>query len=320
MGPNEWVPIISGNSPLLRAQFSATIIKYGYTPSYAPAISAAVLFSVSLLAHLVQHYIYRTWYFITIPIALVLEIIGYIFRSFSANKDPYSVIYFVVQYFFIVCAPVFLSAGIYVILSVLNNRIGRECSPIPPKLLLWVFITSDVVCTIMQVAGAALIGSAQSNNKDPNTGNHILTTGLSSQVFVFAIFLILTACFFLKPRARIWEHGRKGFLAAFGVATLLVYLRTCFRLAETAEGVMGKLFSSEGFFAGLEFVPILVAVVLFNLWHPGRCLKRVDGSDEGDGGVKRKKRSEVREGEMGKGSWDHFARWWVVMTSLMDYR
>lgn len=262
---------------------SATIIIYGYTPSYPLAISASVLFSVLLLIHLVQVTYYRAWYFATLPVALVLEILGYIFRSFSAHKDPYSVIYFVLQYFFIVTAPVFISAGIYAVLSVLINRVGRQYSPLglKPKTILWVFISADVVCTILQIAGAAMIGSAESNRKNPNTGNNILTAGLAAQVFCFAVFIALLGVFLYQSKGVVWRKGWRWFLVGFVVAILCVYLRTVFRLVETAEGVRSRLFTSEGFFCGLEFVPILVAVLLLGVWFPGRCLgKKSCGTTE----------------------------------------
>jgi len=60
-------------------------------------------------------------------------------------------------------------------------------------------------------------------------------------------------------------------------ATVLVYLRTCFRLAEVAQGVKAYLFTHEDFFACLEFAPIAGAMVLFNLFHPGRFFRRETG-------------------------------------------
>ena len=37
-----------------------------------------------------------------------MEIVGYVARILSSRRDPYNVIYFVIQYFFIVVAPVCL--------------------------------------------------------------------------------------------------------------------------------------------------------------------------------------------------------------------
>ncbi len=182
------------------------------------------------------------------------------------------------QYFFIVTAPVFLSAGIYAILSVLITRVGKEYSPIPPKWVLGVFISSDAVMTVVQIIGAAMIGAAESKNKDPTAGKNILLAGLAIQVFSFFIFLSLLSVFLTKSREVLWgasgKDGRKVFLVAFVLATVLVYLRTCFRLAEVAQGVKAYLFTHENYFACLEFAPIAGAMLLFNFWHPGRCLKK----------------------------------------------
>ena len=61
-----------------------------------------------------------------------------------------------------------------------------------------------------------------------------------------------------------------GFTMAVVVASFLVYLRTVFRLAETAEGIGGYASSHEAFFGALEFAPIVLAVGILAWWHPGR--------------------------------------------------
>lgn len=76
-----------------------------------------------------------------------------------------------------------------------------------------------------------------------------------------------------------YQKSKKGFIIAFVVATALIYLRTCFRLAEVAQGVTSYLFTHEVFFAVLEFAPVAAAVLLFNAWHPGRCLSKMEKRD-----------------------------------------
>ena len=213
-----------------------------------------------------------------------MEVVGCIFRLLSSQDDPYSVPWFVVQYFFIVVAPVFFSAAIYAIVSVLINTYGREFSPMPPKVVLGVFITCDVVATIIQIAGAALVGVAYSNQEDPTTPNNILLAGLGFQVFSFAVFLLVLSLTLWKARQSSVAVNR-AFLVALVIATLAVYLRTCFRLAETAEGLMQYLSTHEAFFGCLEFAPIVVAVYLFTYWHPGRWLR---------GSISKKTREDVQ--------------------------
>lgn len=139
-------------------------------------------------------------------------------------------------------------------------------------MVLWFFIASDVVATITQVAGAALIGVAQSNREDPTTANNILLGGLAYQVFSMGLYVILTMSFLFRARSVIPRRGLTVFSIVFAIATVLIYLRTCFRLAETAEGLGGSLSSNEIYFACLEFAPVALAVLLYAIWFPGRCV------------------------------------------------
>ncbi|KAK6440214.1 hypothetical protein LTR95_003567 [Oleoguttula sp. CCFEE 5521] len=263
---------IDPNFPNPMGDGDASIVIYGYTPSLALAALAVALFVVALAAHVYLLTRHKTWYFTTVAVGTAMEIIGYIPRILSSQKDPYRVAFFVIQYFFIVVAPVLFSAAIYATLSIMIGVYGRQYAPMSPKLILWIFIVCDVVATIVQVAGAALVGSAYSNRKDPTKFNHILLAGLAFQVFSFAVFLAVLAWTFVKAR-KSPNKISKSFIVALVVATLAVYLRTCFRLAETAEGLMKTLSTHEVYFGCLEFAPIVVAVFVFIWWHPGRWLK-----------------------------------------------
>lgn len=254
------------------------VIIYGFTPSFSLALFAAVCFTVFFLIHSIQVVRLRAWFFVTFPIGLVFEIVGYAARSLSAKKDPYHLIYFILNYFFIVTAPVFLAAGIYAILSCLIRRLGSHYTFVAPRVILWFFITSDAIATIAQVAGAALIGKKESDHEDPTAANNILLGGLAYQVFSMGVFVIVSWGFLLRARHAVRRAGLSVFALVFVVATALVYVRTCFRLAETAEGLFGNLQTHEVYFATLEFAPVALAVLLFGCWHPG-LLQAVDKSE-----------------------------------------
>jgi hypothetical protein len=213
-----------------------------------------------------------------------MEVIGYVFRSLSSRKDPYRITYFVVEYFLIVTAPVLVSASIYVCLTKLilwadseGTEISSRSRVLRRKFILWTFITIDVATTIMQVTGAGMIGGATSKQKDPTTANNILLAGLAIQTAAFAIFLVLliVATFAICGNKRLTDKIRRKkspFLGVLPIASVLVFVRTIFRLVETSQGVFGYLSTHEGFFAGLEFTPMVVAVWLLAIWHPGRWM------------------------------------------------
>ncbi|KAL8868166.1 MAG: hypothetical protein Q9174_005167 [Haloplaca sp. 1 TL-2023] len=268
----------------------ARVIIYGYTPSFALCIVAIVLFAISFGLHLFQLIRYRVCFFTPLALACFLETIGYTFRSLSSKQNPYSIIWFVVQYFLIVVSPVFISASIYVCINRLipwAKSVGYTLDQwhLRPKLILWGFVTVDIVTTIMQITGAALIGKSQSDRKDPTTGNNILLAGLVIQSFSFTIFLAVWTLFrialgsdsALKPMVR----SKDQFILALAVANVLVYLRTIFRLAETAEGVFGTISTNETLFGCLEFTPVAIAVWILAAWHPGRWLPKIIDETKG---------------------------------------
>ncbi|KAI9722028.1 MAG: hypothetical protein M1812_001988 [Candelaria pacifica] len=266
----------------------ARVIIYGYTPSLALCVLAIVLFAISFVVHVVQLVRYKVWFFTPLTLACLLETIGYIFRSLSSKNDPYNIIWFVVQYFLIVVAPVFISASIYVCINRLISwakSVGYALNQwwLGPRVILWGFVSVDILTTIMQIAGAALVGSSESNQNDPTKGNNILLAGLAIQSLSFTIFLTVLTLFrltlakasHLKPTLR----AKDWFIAALALASLLVYLRTLFRLAETAQGLFGSVSTNERFFGALEFAPVVIAVWIMAVCHPGRWVP--NGSDAG---------------------------------------
>lgn len=75
----------------------------------------------------------------------------------------------------------------------------------------------------------------------------------------------------------------RGFLAALGIATLCIFVRSVYRVAELSEGWTGNLIRQQWLFVGLEGVMVVVAVVVLNAFHPAFCFK--DGV-VGRGGLK----------------------------------
>jgi uncharacterized membrane protein (DUF485 family) len=212
--------------------------------------------------------------------------------------------FFTGQFFFIVLAPVLFCASIYSILTVLIKRLGNGYSPLPPRLILYIFITSDVIATIVQGVGAAMVGIHESKGQDATVPNNVVTGGLAFQVITFTIFILLTSIFVWRARHVLFDREHKNgfelkgetgiaaagthpdgrvsvskrFFIAFVVSIFGLYLRTCYRLAETAKAQYGSKAKQvhEVEFAVLEFAPVVISVILFNFYHPGRCLHPSD--------------------------------------------
>lgn len=193
--------------------------------------------------------------------------------------------FFVIQYFFIVVAPVLFSAGIYLILNKIMLA-GNVKGLLTAKAILAVFIVFDVVTTIIQIAGAASIGNAESQGQDPTKANDVLLAGLAIQVASFAFFIIVLTAFvgrFLKSvaeKSEAFRNHSNRIVWILIITSSLVELRTIFRLLETAQGVLGFLSTHENYFATLEYLPIILVVVIFNIFHPGSYLAMLNSNSE----------------------------------------
>lgn len=261
---------IDPNFPSPGGPNDAGIIIFGYRPNLVfPAVAIAT-YALLAIIHLVLAIRYRIKFWSMVILACLLEIVGYAFRIL-AHSDPYDVRWFVVQYFMIVVSPVLYSASIYLCLSQLIR--GRW--------ILATFITSDVVTTVMQIAGAAGIGAAESNAEDPKKFNDILIAGLAVQTFSTIVFLVILIVYLFSHRGEQGDcrstrfqttskYASTSSLLCLFAAAFLIFARTVFRLGEAADGVLGPASSNEILFALLDYFPITLAVIALIFAHPGR--------------------------------------------------
>lgn len=267
------------------------LIFSSYTPSVSLTIIAISLFGVLLVILLVRVCQSHLWSYLPLLIGCVVEIVGYSLRYMSAHVDPYRITFFIIQYFCITVAPVFIAASVYMYLSSLTTWASAKGlqtgwpSKLGRRTMLWIFITADVLCTLLQVTGAALIGAKTSKHKDPSTANNVLVGGLAAQTLAFSVFLLLLVSLISsmrKNKAALDIQSSqtvKKCTFSLSLSGLFIMLRTIFRQCESAQGVFGYLSSQETFFGTLEFAPVVIACSVLTLWTPALLSPRRFVSD-----------------------------------------
>jgi hypothetical protein len=161
------------------------------------------------------------------------------------------------------------------------------------------------------------MASVASHNNDPvETGNNIMMAGLSFQVFTLLLFIIAAAVFALRTVRRYRALGAAAldqdpivakvrgstafrlFLAALGVATLCIFWRCVFRVAELSGGWEGELMGRQDLFIGFEGVMITVSCLVLNLFNPSFCFRELMEGEGGLGGCfgRKRKAAESVEG------------------------
>ena len=196
---------------------------------------------------------------------------------------------FLLQIICLTIAPAFLAAGVYLCLSRIVSTFGAENSRIRPLSYPRIFIPCDVASLVLQALGGGIASAKTHSHQDPTLGNNIMIAGLSVQVVTLLIFIILALDFAFRTIRRIRRLGQdaldprhaklresfafKGFLVALSLATLCIFTRCVYRVAELSEGWTGHLIRTQKYFIGLEGAVIVVAVLSLNAFHPGLCFK-----------------------------------------------
>jgi len=264
---------------------------WAYRPSIPANAIFVALFTISLILYLAQGLASRR--FVGFSISMIsggiLEVLGYSGRLW-ANKQPFSENPFLIQIVCLTIAPAFYAAGIYFCLSRIVVTFGAENSRIAPASYPKIFILCDVLSLVLQATGGGMASVATHQNRSASTGNHIMLAGLCMQVFTLLLFILLALDFALQTTRRVSRLGKedalntrheklrrsrrfKWFLVALAFATLCIFTRSVYRVAELSEGWSGHLIKTQRYFIGLEGAIVVAGVLALNVFHPAYCFK-----------------------------------------------
>lgn len=269
----------------------------------------AVIFCLVMLFHFIYGGMRHYWYYMCmLGIGSGLDFGGYIARCVSAT-DETLVNPFLVQIILLTIAPAFIMAGIYYMLGRQLVFIGPGFSWLKPRWFSYIYISCDIISLVIQAAGGGTAAVALENNKDTDTGTHIMVAGIAFQVFTMSTFFIVGGNFVMRcwfralpnvkfsignflalalntPRARelyaqlephydpqyIEVRSRPLFpfcFSAIFVGTVLIYIRCIYRLVELAEGWTGYVIRHEAFLFTLDALMCFLTCALFIVFHPG---------------------------------------------------
>ncbi|KAG2348967.1 RTA1-domain-containing protein [Suillus weaverae] len=206
---------------------------------------------------------------------------GFGFR-FALHYNPDSLGIYIAEYLMIVLSPCFFIAANYVLLG----RLAREIDCVhqvllPVRWLTLIFVLSDVTTFVIQAVGASMTTSTVYNSA--LTGLHVFLAGLVLQLASFIFFCVVYARFLYKVRAeeqamwmrdskQHWNSDWRTLAAATAVSCITILIRSCYRVAEIAQGFHGSLGSSEEAFYLGDTLPLLVAIVIYVPFWPGRFI------------------------------------------------
>ncbi len=195
------------------------------------------------------------------------------------SHNPFLKAAFDTQIICIILAPVFLAAGIYLLLKHTALTISPALSPLRPHLYTHIFITCDVLSLVLQGAGGGVAATATAQ-KSVDVGNNLMMAGIGFQACTLLIFVAVSAQYASRVVKHRWDlvpaatrllatRRFRLFVAAVAVACITIFTRCIYRIAEMAGGWKNPIMRDQGLFVGLDGVMVVIAVAALTVAHPG---------------------------------------------------
>jgi uncharacterized membrane protein YhaH (DUF805 family) len=135
-----------------------------------------------------------------------------------------------------------------------------------------------------------------------HTGEKIIIAGLLVQILFFGLFMLVAILFDVAvhkvptPRAKDAGIPWHKHLNALYLASVLIMIRSIFRVVEYIQGNDGFLISHEYFLYIFDAVLMLAVMVVFNFVHPSEVNALLNGGQAMRGWKLGKVEGDVRHG------------------------
>ncbi|EEB07839.1 hypothetical protein SJAG_02957 [Schizosaccharomyces japonicus yFS275] len=254
---------------------------YGYTPTKWLNIVATICFAACSQVNIFQVFKYRSGIPLLSFVASLGEAIGWVARQYSAKHITSTAITsYSIQYVTIMAFPVFYTAQMYITLKHLIIQYGPEYAFLRPRLYGLVFIICDIISMFIQFAGGGMAGGANGDAHKESVGSNIMLFGICYQLVMVLAFTASGVDFWYryshnKPyrsaggrdmenlKMGLSESKRRALSAhCLWIATVLVIIRSIYRVIELAQGWSGKLIKTEAYLGIFDFVPMFLTSVM----------------------------------------------------------
>ncbi|KAG7151644.1 lipid transporter atnI like protein [Verticillium longisporum] len=249
--------------------YDACNSNYNFEPDFAANCAFAVLFGLTLGAHLVQAV---TW---------------------KKQKQIYAILG---QLFFLL-APLWMNAFVYMTVSRLMYYVlpDRSIWNLKATQLTKLFVWIDVLCFLVQAGGGSLLSG--DDMEMMRIGQCIYVAGCAAQLFFIVIFCALMGRLYVRMREAQRFDLRmrlvKSLFWALLAVLVFIMIRIVFRLYEFKPGsdFNSEILTNEYYALGLDALPMLLGLLLLNAVHPGWVLR---GPDSELPRVTRREKKEIK--------------------------
>ncbi|KAJ5884530.1 hypothetical protein N7504_012102 [Penicillium tannophilum] len=247
--------------------------------NFCPSIAAAYLFiallGITTISHIVQAVLHRKFYCWVIAMSGTIQTLTYIFRVLSI-LNPASYADYAAWFVLILIAPLWTNAFVYMVMGrmVWNFTDDARILRMWPWQFGFIFVILDIIAFIVQVYGAAQAAGNNVSYSTEMSGLHIYMAGVGVQQFFVLVFVVYAISFHIKILRQRRSDARKASILLYVLyaCLALITMRIIFRLCEYSQGLDSKIPLHEAYQYCLDSLPMLLALVILNIVHPGRIM------------------------------------------------
>lgn len=249
---------------------------WNFCPNVGAAYLYAILFGLTTLGHIAQGVLYRKVYCWVIAMSGLCQFFAYVFRIISI-KHPSSEGLYGTWFVLILVAPLWTNAFVYMVFGRMVYNFTTEARILGIKAWRFglYFVLLDIVAFLVQLFGAASASGNHIPKSQVLRGLHVYMVGVGiQQVFIFC-FCYLAFRFHQNLNSQ--QHSvqvirAKTLLYVLYLVLTLITVRIIFRLAEYSKGLDSSIPNHEAYQYVLDSTPMFIALVAFNMVHPGRIM------------------------------------------------
>ncbi|KAG8349897.1 hypothetical protein FVEN_g11940 [Fusarium venenatum] len=261
-----------------RVPVDACNSNYFFDPSFAANLAFCVLFGLTTIAHLVQAVLFKKRFCWVAIMGAAWETIAFAFKTVG-SRDQQNITYLTLGQILFLLAPLWINAFVYmgVARMVYFSMPAQKLLGIKAVRMTLLFVWLDVILFLVQGSGGIMLSNTDADSDMVDIGMKVYMAGVALQLAVVLIFTSITVFFYFKLRQLEGRSmGRmKWLIWTMVVVLMLIVTRIVYRLVEFGPGVNAHntLLIHEEYPLGLDATPILIALVLLNVMHPGFVLR-----------------------------------------------
>ncbi|KAJ2377704.1 hypothetical protein IW150_001228 [Coemansia sp. RSA 2607] len=247
---------------------------FTYTPvNVAPQVAASVFFIVAIVS-IIQVIRARSalWMFILAGTAIAKSV-GYVLRAVCISNASLGI--YIGMTLFLLVSPNALALYNYRIVGVIarQSAVADVRALMRPKFITRGFFISDVFSFLLQSAG----GGMMATESMAKTGKYICIFGLAVQLLFLTAFTWITILIMKDRRYKVLpgphdadgRSAKQRLFVVVIVTTVLIFVRSIYRLIEFVDGYGGKIYGAEWAFYVFDMAMILSIFLIYIVVYVG---------------------------------------------------